>query len=123
MTLSITMDGPQELTKWVHLQGKLDSDTAPILDQQLDTILQDDIQRLIFDLKELSYISSAGLRSIFKAKKTLAATQGKVLLVHLQPQVKKVFEIINALPSLSVFASYQEMDDYLAHIQHQEMNK
>ncbi len=123
MTLSITTDDLQYSAKRIHLQGRLDSDTAPLLDQRLDTILQDDIQRLIFDMKDLSYISSAGLRSIFKVKKALAARHGKILLVNLQPQVKKVFEIINALPSFSVFASYQEMDDYLAHIQHQEMNK
>ena len=123
MALSITTDDPQHSTKRVRLQGRLDSDTAPALNQRLDTMLQGDIQRIIFDLQDLSYISSAGLRSIFKAKKALAAVHGKVLLVHPQPQVRKVFDIINALPSLSVFASYEEMDDYLAHIQHQEMNK
>jgi anti-sigma B factor antagonist len=33
--------------------------------------------------------------------------------MHLQPQIKKVFDILNALPTLQVFASIQEMDEYL----------
>ncbi len=61
MTLSITTDDLQYSAKRIHLQGRLDSDTAPLLDQRLDTLLQGDIQRLIFDMKDLSYISSAGL--------------------------------------------------------------
>jgi hypothetical protein len=35
------------------------------------------------------------------------------VFINLQPQIKKVFEILNALPSLKVFASIQELDNYL----------
>jgi len=35
------------------------------------------------------------------------------MFINLQPQIKKVFEILNALPSLKVFASIQELDSYL----------
>ncbi|MCP3671342.1 MAG: STAS domain-containing protein [Gammaproteobacteria bacterium] len=123
MALSIKIDESKDTVKLVYLHGKLDSDTAPMLDQQLVSILQGNIKHLVFDMEGLSYISSAGLRSIFKAKKTIAASQGKIHLAHLKPHIKKVFEIINALPSFSVFASLEEMDDYFAAIQYQEMNK
>jgi hypothetical protein len=35
------------------------------------------------------------------------------MFINLQPQIKKVFDILNALPSLKVFASIQELDGYL----------
>jgi hypothetical protein len=33
--------------------------------------------------------------------------------MNLQPQIKKVFDIINALPSMQIFASIEELDEYL----------
>ena len=42
---------------------------------------------------------------------------GKFLLVNLQPQIKKVFEIIKALDGMNVFKDQDEMDDYLAAMQ------
>ncbi len=123
MHFSITADTPTHSISQMHLHGKLDNGTAPLLEQRLGEVLAEDIKYLVFDMQDLSYISSAGLRSIFKAKKNLAKVQGKVLLLNMQPQVKKVFEIINALPSFSIFANYQEMDDYLATIQRKELDK
>ncbi|MCP3689175.1 MAG: STAS domain-containing protein [Gammaproteobacteria bacterium] len=123
MRFSITVDDIAHSTARMHISGQLDNSTAPLLEQRLDETLAKDVSYLVFDLQDLSYISSAGLRSIFKTKKNLAKVQGKVLICNMQPQVKKVFEIINALPSFSVFSSYQEMDDYLATIQHREMEK
>jgi hypothetical protein len=38
---------------------------------------------------------------------------GKIIFMHLQRQIKKVFEILNALPTLQVFSNIQELDDYL----------
>jgi anti-anti-sigma regulatory factor len=52
-----------------------------------------------------------------KAKKALKKNEGKVILVHLQPQVKKVFDIIKALPTMTVFTSIEELDDYLDKMQ------
>jgi hypothetical protein len=41
----------------------------------------------------------------------------------MQPQIAKVLEIVQMLPGIQVFASEQEMDHYLAHIQRQEIEK
>ncbi len=35
------------------------------------------------------------------------------MFMHLQPQIRKVFDILNALPTLRVFSNIQEMDQYL----------
>ena len=83
------------------------------LERQIDQILARDPEVVVFDMKRLKYISSMGLRVILKTNKAVKGAGGMVHLMHLQPQIRKVFEIIQALPSLNVFASIQEMDQYL----------
>lgn len=99
------------------LAGRLDSSTAPEFDTAVAKVLSAPPSILVLDLAELDYISSAGLRVVFKLQKAVKGGGGEVLMVNLKPPVKKVFEIIDALPSLSVFSSVQELDDYLDHMQ------
>jgi anti-anti-sigma factor len=72
---------------------------------------------LVLDLQELDYISSAGLRSIFRARKALGMRDGRVLVVNPQPQVQKVFDIVKAVPVREIFRSVEELDSYLDRIQ------
>jgi anti-anti-sigma factor len=72
---------------------------------------------IIFDLEKLDYISSMGVRVIAKAKKSLKKSGGKIVLLNLQPQIRKVFEIIKALPSEQIFESVEEMDKYFDYMQ------
>jgi len=54
------------------LAGRLDTHTHAELDRQLAPLLASGIRSLVLDLARLEYISSAGVRSIFKARKALA---------------------------------------------------
>jgi anti-anti-sigma regulatory factor len=47
----------------------------------------------------------------------MEARNGSLLLVNVQPQVQKVFDIVKALPSQSVFKSVAELDEYLDYMQ------
>ena len=71
------------------------------------------IHSLVLDLAGLEYISSAGVRSIFKARKALAARGGKVVVVNPQPQIQKVFDVVKAVPLNDIFGSTAEADAYL----------
>ena len=97
--------------------GSIDSDTFSILEDRVDLILESSPSEIVFDMRSVDYISSAGIRVILKAKKALKKNEGNVILVHLQPQVKKVFDIIKALPTMTVFTSIEELDDYLDKMQ------
>lgn len=79
----------------------------------LDALIGNGPRLIVLDLRDLDYVSSAGIRVFLKAKKDLKQAQGKLSFMHLQPPIRKVFDIINALPSLRIFASVQELDDYL----------
>ena len=101
----------------VSPEGSLDTDTYLILEEKVDLLLDTTPGMIIFDLEKLDYISSMGVRVIAKTKKVLKKSGGKVLLLNLQPQIRKVFEIIKALPSEHIFESIEEMDRYIDNIQ------
>ena len=69
---------------------------------------------LVFDLAKLNFISSAELRVFAAARKFLKQRGEQVSFVNLQPQIQEVFEIVKALPGVSVFGSIAEFDQYLA---------
>lgn len=97
----------------VELVGRLDTNTAEQFDAKIATVDRAEHPIQVVDLARLEYLSSAGVRSLFKARKEANDAGGQLLLVNPQPQVKKVFDIIKALPTTSVFESQEEMDRYL----------
>jgi anti-anti-sigma factor len=93
--------------------GSLDGNTYQILESTVDAVLKELPDVIIFDLEFLDYINSMGVRVLLKTKKELEKNDGKIMFAHLQPQIRKVFDILNALPTLKVFSSIQELDQYL----------
>ncbi|WP_146907148.1 STAS domain-containing protein [Arenimonas daejeonensis] len=113
MSLSIEIAPASNGNQRVALAGRLDTHTYGDLDQQLAPVLGSSIQSLVLDLAGLDYISSAGVRSIFKARKALSARGGKVVVVNPKPQIQKVFDVVKAVPLDEIFSSVQEADAYL----------
>jgi anti-sigma B factor antagonist len=117
MSLDIVITPEAGNGKRISIAGSLDSSTAPELQLSIDTEISDSTDVAIIDFKGLDFLSSAGLRVIFKAKKMMDGSGGKFLMVNLQPQIKKVFEIIKALDGMNVFKDQAEMDEYLTAMQ------
>lgn len=97
--------------------GAIDTNTSVILDEEIDSVLALKPKVIVLDMAGVDFMSSAGVRVILKTKKSLEALGGSLTIINLRPQIKKVLDIINALPSLQVFENIQELDDYLASIQ------
>jgi anti-anti-sigma factor len=98
----------------VKLTGSLDTATAPELEKQLGPVLGEPVKDIVFDLAQLKFISSAGLRVFATTRKTLKERGGQASFVNMQPQIQEVFEIVKALPGVAVFKDMAEMDRYLA---------
>jgi anti-anti-sigma factor len=111
--LKVTIEQKERGAYIIHPSGSLNSNTSPIFEKRLDTILNDSPTLLVFDLDELDYLSSAGIRIILKTRDALKKNNGKITFMNLQPQIKKVFDIIGALPFMQIFASIEELDEYL----------
>ena len=87
-------------TLTIALEGRLDTTTAPQLEGELTTAL-DDVEELIFDMTALDYISSAGLRVLLSAHKTMAK-QGNMRLLHANEVVMEVFEVTGFVDILNI---------------------
>ena len=67
------------------VKGRLDSVAAPEFSKQIDDLINQGETRVVLDLSELDYISSAGLRCIQVIAKNLEGKKGKVVLAAFHP--------------------------------------
>ena len=82
------------------VSGRLDTQTAPELEKELDASLAG-LQDLVFDMTNLEYVSSAGLRVILKAQKAMNA-QGSMKLTGVNDSIMEVFDITGFLDILTI---------------------
>ena len=73
------------------LKGRVDTATAPLLEKELSTSL-DGVEKLILDFENVEYVSSAGLRVILAAHKTMRDRDG-MRLRHVNEIVQEVFDV------------------------------
>lgn len=118
LNTTVTIDEERSVAR-VGLEGALNTDTAPGFETRLQEVIDRGLAMTVLDMKDLDYISSAGLRVIFKAAKDVKSTGRRLAAANRKPHIEKVFEILKALPDMAVFANDQEMDEYLASMQQQ----
>lgn len=85
---------------YVKLVGRLDTKTAPELTESLKDDLNG-VEELTFDLSELIYVSSAGLRVILSTQKTMNK-QGSMKVTNVQDIVMEVFESTGFVDILTI---------------------
>ena len=81
-------------------EGRLDTMTAP----ELEAVLKDalaGVEELTFDFEKLDYISSAGLRVLLSAQKTMNR-QGVMKVVHANEMIREIFEVTGFSDILTV---------------------
>lgn len=84
----------------IALTGRLDTTTAPQLEAELKTNLEG-VAQLIFDFAALEYISSAGLRVLLGAQKTMNR-QGSMTVKNVNPEIMEIFEITGFADILTI---------------------
>ncbi len=77
----------------VSFRGRLDTLTAKEAERLLGALIDADEHRMVLDLSELVFISSAGLRTLLSTAKRLAKVQGAFAVCGLQPAVHDAFVI------------------------------
>ena len=88
MTIEKILDG-KKMT--LLLEGRLDTTTAPQLEADLKTDLNG-VEELLMDFEKLEYLSSAGLRVLLSAQKTMNK-QGIMVICHVNETIRDVFEV------------------------------
>jgi anti-anti-sigma factor len=97
----------------VRVIGRMDAVSAPEFDQACAKLFSGGAKNLVVDLDQMDYISSAGLRSILAAGKTLKGQGGQLVLCSLKGMVKEIFEISGFV---SVFPVFPSAEDAVSHV-------
>ena len=85
----------------IALSGRLDTTTAPQLEEALASAL-DGVADLVFDFGKIEYISSAGLRILLNTQKKIGAAGGSMKLTGVNDVVREVFEVTGFINILSI---------------------
>ncbi len=101
----------------VTLSGRLDGQTVGDCQATLKAEISGHTRFLTFDLDGLDYISSMGIRLLLQYRKLIEGREGKMVMANLQPQIAKVIDIANVLPTWGIFASIEEADAYFDKMQ------
>ena len=84
----------------VTLEGRLDTTTAPELEQSLQESISD-ASELVMDFEKLEYISSAGLRVLLSAQKIMNR-QGSMKVVHVNETIMEILEVTGFVDILTI---------------------
>lgn len=105
-----------ELTKSVHadnvvvleINGEVDAYTAQELDHTIAELLTQDYYRIVMDLSNMGFISSAGIRSILFAHREAINLGGEVRLVGPTDQVRRTLESVGLFDLIKIS---EELED------------
>ena len=97
----MTIEQTRNENTWtVALAGRLDTTTAPELEEALSGAL-DGVEELILDLEALDYISSAGLRVLLSVQKRMNR-QGSMKVRNANEMIAEIFEVTGSSEILTV---------------------
>src|SRR5512140_2939626 len=92
----------------VVVSGRVDSATAPDLQTALQGLLDSEHNQFVIDLKEVEYMSSAGLRVLVAMQKAAKKNGGALRLAQLSARVTEVFELAGLTPVFDIYPDVVE---------------
>jgi anti-anti-sigma factor len=108
MSLKIT-DDPKENGLVLNIQGRIDATTAGDLDSYITEKLGDEsVKKLVLDFSNVEYVSSAGLRVLLTAVKTLRSRGGELVLSSVADTIQNVLKISGFLSFLTIKSDVAE---------------
>ncbi|MBQ8989322.1 MAG: STAS domain-containing protein [Prevotella sp.] len=76
---------------YATVSGRLDTPSAIVAQKEIMPLLENADKEIILDCTDLEYISSSGLRLFLTIRKEASAKGGKVIIEHINDEIKKVF--------------------------------
>ena len=97
----------------IHPVGPINTNTSPILQKEMQRIIESRPEIVLLDMNQVNYINFRGLRVILKTIMEMNQRNGKVCLTNLQPQVKEMFEIMHGILPIWVFEGRKQLEHYI----------
>lgn len=105
--LSIETDNTQTISV-MTVKGRVDSETAPELDDALTKLLQNNRNKIVLNLREVNYISSAGLRAMVKAYQSANKSGGDVRLAAVSEPIEVILRTVGMMQMFKMFSTSEE---------------
>ena len=91
----------------LSLSGRVDSRTAPSLDEKLTQLIGSD-KRVVIDLHAVTFLSSAGVRVIIQSLKTAKKAHGEVKLAEVPDHTAAVLSTVGILEIVQAYPTVAE---------------
>jgi anti-sigma B factor antagonist len=105
LNVNVVDKGP---VKVVQCKGYIDTTTSGMLENTMSELLQAKNYRIVIDLGEVDYISSAGWGIFISEIKNIRKNKGDLKLVNMKPEVMEIFELLDFTNILEYYKSLDE---------------
>jgi anti-sigma B factor antagonist len=100
--------GQSEGVSTVEPKGRIDSTTAAEFGDRVCELIRSGARRVVIDLANIAYMSSAGFRALLIAGRLAQETQGKLVLCGVAGEVQRVFDIAGLTTAFQICSSREE---------------
>lgn len=91
----------------IYTSGRIDSYTAPELEDALNQLIEKGQFNIIFDMKDVTFVSSAGWWALIRIQKEVKKmNRGELVLVHLDERIRESMDLVGIAP---YFKTYGEL--------------
>lgn len=98
----------------ISISEKVDSSNASEFEKKVNEVFSDNVNKILFNLSGLEYISSAGLRIFLMTAKQIKAKNGKFAMFGLGDMVMEVFKVSGLLEIFPIFKNEEEALKFLS---------
>jgi anti-anti-sigma factor len=94
--------------------GELDIAAEPAFQKQVEAVLKQAPQRLVFDLSQLRFMDSSGIRVILDVYRRLGMGE-RVVVCGLSPRLQRIFSVLGVIGRVGGMTAYASLEDALKH--------
>src|SRR5574342_660242 len=105
--LFINTDNTQNVSI-LTVKGRVDSTTAPELDNALTNLLDSNRNKIVLNLQAVDYLSSAGLRALVKALKDAQKSGGDLRLASVSAPIESILRTVGMMQMFKMYSNEQE---------------
>ena len=123
MPLEVKVIKKRDYVYIVELNGSLDTATHHELEKELQEILDIKAKAVIMNMAGVKYISSVGIGVIVWLKNELERRNASFTMTNLQPQIKKVLDVMKLIPVIDILEDVDAADEFIDEIMNEESEK
>ena len=85
------------------LEGKLDFSQSFVLEKEMNALISEGVDKIIFDLGKLDYLSSSGIRVFISLIRHVKSRDGRIVFCNLTDPVSNLIEMVSLQDDLEIF--------------------